>query len=428
MAKDSAFRRSQAATLAQAPADANSRIVTKVIFVVLVSVTVLQRFAVPGTGGRLGAGFVLAFGAFMFGLLNGVFRVSLVRVLLYVAMTSILLVLIFTLRTSFSILSMAMLFILYIPFVTVAPMQMEVHKRILMLYQGVMTFCALCGIIQFLAQFAIGPQGMFPFDYVLQTSFFQSNFNLMIPIADGSRVFKSTGLWFLEPSIFSQFLGLSLIIELLYVHRPLRIALFGIAYIPSFSGTGAVLLGIGFLSYTIRHGKFLYLLAVALSLVIIVVALHDVSPFSLFLDRMGEFSNVQASGSMRFLAPYRFVDNVIASDPMRILFGFGAGSMSQAGMMLDYKVQDTAWLKMLCEYGIVGTIPFLIFYLYCMFWRTTNMTLSLSCVMQSLLLGGYLNQFYIQFLHLVLIGWPRIDMCAKYKQLRSSINYVMEEK
>lgn len=388
-------------------------------FAVLLFVTVGQRFAVPGTGGRLGVGFVLAFGAFVFGMLNGVLRISPVRALFYLVMASTLIALIFTLHTTFSQLSLAMLLILYIPFVAVAPMQGLDYERILLLYQDVMSFCAVCGLLQFLTQFVLGPKAMFPFDQFLPSSFFQPNFNLMIPIGGGSSLLKSTGLWFLEPSVFSQFVGLSIVIEVMYFRRLPRILLFVIAYIPSFSGTGAVVITVGTLLYTIQRGHFLYIFVAAFLFLIVLTAFQNVPPFSLFFERLGEFSNGQASGAMRFLAPYRFVNDVLAPDLMRLLFGFGSGSMSQAGAMLDYKVQDTGWLKLLCEYGVVGTASFMAFYLYCIFWRTPNVVLSCVCLTQFLLLGGYLNQYYLQFLHLVLVGWPKI--CA-YSKHSSSLN------
>lgn len=379
-----------------------------IFLAVLLFVTVGQRFAVPGAGSRLAMGFVLAYGAFLFGLLNGVLRISPVRILLYSAMAITLLALIFTLHKPFSELSLAMLLILYLPFVAVAPLRQQHYLQILMSFQGIMTFCALCGIFQFSAQLFVGSEGMFPFDRVLPEAFFQPNFNLAIPISEGSSLLKSTGLWFLEPSHFSQFLAFAIVIEILYFRRATRVALFCVAYLLSFSGTGCILIGVTLIFYAIRRGNFLPLLAAALSIAVIAVAFHDVPPLSVFFNRLAEFSNGQASGSMRFLAPFRFVDDVLVEHPGWLALGAGPGSIDNAWGILDYKMQDSSWLKLLTEYGIVGAVPFMAFYLYCLFWRSPDLVLSVGCLTQFLLLGGYLNSFYVQFLHMALVGWPRI--------------------
>lgn len=397
-------------SLATPDAAANKTLVPLGIFsAVLLFVTVGQRFAVPGAGSRLGIGFVFAYAAFLFGFMNGVLRISPIRVLLYLAMASTLLALIFTLTVPFSPLSIAMLLILYLPFVAVAPMRRQDYERILMAYQGIMTFCAFCGILQFIVQFILGSQAMFPFDKILPDSFFQPNFNLMIPVTASSSLLKSTGLWFLEPSHFSQFLGISLIIEFLYFRRAQRIAIFGVAYIMSFSGTGFILVACTFIFYAIRNGKFMLLLAAAIGVAIVGICFHSVPPFSLFFNRLAEFSNGQTSGSMRFLAPYHFVNDIIAKDKWLLILGVGPGSIDQISTVLDYKLQDSSWLKLFYEYGAVGSIAFMIFYVYSIFWRSPNIVLSWACLIQFMLLGGYLNSFYVQFLHLALIGWPRID-------------------
>lgn len=395
-------------------AGANNALVPLGIFsAVLLFVTIGQRFAVPGTGSRLGVGFLLAYGAFLFGLLNGVLRISTARLLLYLAMAGTLLALIFTLSGPFSQLSIAMLLILYLPFVAVAPLRREDYQQILMAYQAIMTFCAFCGILQFGVQIVLGPQYMFPFDKIMPDSFFQSHFNLMIPISSSSALLKSTGLWFLEPSHFSQFVGFSLIVELLYFRRMGYMALFGLAYIISFSGTGFVLVVATFIFYTIRHGRFSLLLIAMLCILLIGAYFHDVPPFSFFLDRLGEFSSSQTSGSMRFLAPYDFLSNIIAKDTRLLALGAGPGSIDNVSVILDYKLQDSSWLKLLYEYGAVGSISFMIFYMYSIFWRSPDIVLSWACLVQFMLLGGYLNSFYVQFLHLALVGWPRISSSSE---------------
>ena len=90
------------------------------------------------------------------------------------------------------------------------------------------------------------------------------------------------------------------------------------------------------------------------------------------------------------------------------MFGFGPGRIEELVVNLNYAIQDSSWLKLLAEYGLFGAVPFMIFYTYCLFRKSPDTLLSFLCLVQFLLLGGYLNAFYIQFFHLALVAWPKI--------------------
>ena len=144
----------------------------------------------------------------------------------------------------------------------------------------------------------------------------------------------------------------------------------------------------------------------------IVLLLRDVSPFSLFLARLQEFGNPLSSGSMRFFAPYWFVHDVMGGNTSALLFGFGPGRIGELGLSLDYAMLDLSWLKLFAEYGLLGAVPFLGFYVYALFRRSPDHLLSWVCFLQFLFLGGYLNAFYVQFLHMALVAWPKIADAA----------------
>jgi hypothetical protein len=44
-----------------------------------------------------------------------------------------------------------------------------------------------------------------------------------------------------------------------------------------------------------------------------------------------------------------------------LLTGVGPGGMADAVWHFDYAVQDSSWLKLLVEYGLVGGLPFAVF-------------------------------------------------------------------
>lgn len=373
--------------------------------IVIVSVTVLQRFAIPVAGSLFGLGFLICLGATLFYLMQGVLRVDPMRATLY-ALTCCALFLTLALQEHrFSLLSLAMLMTLYAPFTCVLAVGEGDYRRILDLFQSVVSFVAWCGLAQFAIQFILSPAWMFPFDRILPDAFFIPGYNLIIPF-QGSYL-KSTGLWFLEPSIFSQTLALGLLIELAYFRRLDRIALYGCAYLTSLSGTGALLLFVMGPLIMLRN-RSAGLIALGITALAILFLLRDLPILTVFFERAAEFGEVRSSGSMRMIAPYWAVGDILLSDPRVLLAGVGPGQWGWGMSELDYPVQDSGWLKLLFEYGLIGAVPFLVFYLYCLFAFSPDRLLSFACLLQFAFLGGYLNSFFVGFLHMILVVWPRI--------------------
>jgi hypothetical protein len=374
---------------------------------VLVSVTVLQRFAVPAAGSVVGWGLVVCLALSVWAFFTGMLRPDPARVVLYALALAALLSTLLLKTGSFSLTSIAMLAVIYLPFVGFMEVDTAGYRRILGLFQDVALFVALCGLVQFAIQFAASPKWMFPFDSVLPWPFFIPGFNLRIPIGGEAGLLKSTGLWFLEPSHFSQTLGFAILIELAYFHRWRRLLLLAAAYVVSFSGTGFLLVAALAVPVLARSGRYGVLAAAAAGLALAVL-FHELPPFSLFFARLDEFTNPLGSGSMRFLAPYWWLSDFFFPHPDRVLFGFGPGNVEPAIRSADYFIQDSSWLKLLAEYGIWGTLPFLVFYLYTLFFNSPDRMLSFACMFQFLLLGGYLNSFYIQFFYMAIVAWPRL--------------------
>jgi hypothetical protein len=375
------------------------------LFKVIMFVTVLQRFAVPGTKGIVGVGFVLSFGVAALGVTTGTLRISPARFAFYTFSMAGLLFTLLIKTEPYSPSSFLMLAVMYMPFTAVMPVAPNEYRWGLDIFQRVMSVLAWCGLAQMAFQFVLGPGAMFPLDLILPKSFFISGFHLEIPIIGTTGYLKSNGLVFLEPSHFSQFLALSIIVELLYFKRFERLILLAAAYLTSFSGTGLVLMAIVMLPLILRN-RLYWILAVLAILVIIAPILHDVPPFSLFFDRLSEFSNPMSSGSMRFFGPYWFTGDVLFTHPDKLIFGYGPGTVADVMKQVDYDVQDSSWVKLIVEYGLIGTAAFLPFYIYVLFARSGDRLLSFACLVQFLMLGGFLNSFYIQFLHLCLVGWP----------------------
>jgi hypothetical protein len=376
---------------------------------VVLSVTVLQRFAVPVAGSVFGLGFLVCLVAALVFLMHGVLQVDPKRMALYGIAICALLSTLLVKPEGFSVLSLAMLMTLYAPFAAVLTVARDEYVGLLHVFQRGVAFVAWCGLVQFAVQFVLSPAWMFPFERVLPEGLFIPGFNLMIPFH--GRYLKSTGFWLLEPSIFSQLLAFALLIELAYFRRLDRMVLYGCAYLTSFSGTGAMLV-FAIAPLVLLRSRSAWPILLSLVVLAALLLLRELPMLSLFFERVDEFGHTGSSGSMRMVAPYWAVGDLLLADSRALLLGLGPGQWGAGFSELDYSVLDSGWLKLLFEYGLVGAVPFLAFYIYCLFAASPDRLLSLACLLQFAFLGGYLNAYFIGFLHMILVVWPRLPAAS----------------
>jgi len=138
----------------------------RLFLVVFFAVTIMQRFAVPSSNSQLGIGFVICILVVIIGLLTGHFAVLLPRLVLYAVAASAMFLTLFAKTESFSFFSLFMLLILYFPFVVTIGLTNDQWLAVLKTFQSFMLVCGWCGLVQFVAQLALGPSSMFPFDHL----------------------------------------------------------------------------------------------------------------------------------------------------------------------------------------------------------------------------------------------------------------------
>ena len=372
------------------------------------SITIIQRFAIPLDESQFGFGFLLCLLITIGLFFSGRLTVDPTRMILYTVAISGCLVTLFFQRIEISVTSLLMLFVMYFSYSFSLKIYHYHYLSILSRFQDIILFCAWCGLMQFCIQFVLSPDFMFPFDLILPENLFIPGFNLRIPITETLAYEKSTGFWFLEPSIWSQFLAIAVIIELRYFNRIKRLAFYLGSMALCFSGTGPILLITVGAVLVIAQGRFGVMFLAILGIASIFI-FKDVFPFSVFYDRLSDFSNAQASGSGRFIATYWVIGDLLSEGRYTDLFwGFGPGQLLLVISNTDYFVQDSSWFKILLEYGVFGSIFFFTFFLISLFRNSPDKIISLACLVQFMLLGGYLLSFYVHFLYLVIAVWPTI--------------------
>jgi hypothetical protein len=255
-----------------------------------------------------------------------------------------------------------------------------------------------------LVQFLIGPDLIFPFDTLLPSNILVEGYRTIAPLAYGSPLRKSNGLFFLEPSHFSQCIALAVIIEIRYFRRWRFLLAYIAGLVVAFSGTGLVLLGL-FLSFTMFRMNVRLLLGIVSGSIVGATAVL-LSPWgSYFTDRISEFQDPGASGFARFISPFHLIYDYMLSNPQKLLLGLGPGSLTQYLEKPWYLAHDPTWIKVYFEYGLIGGTMFLVFVLHCLLRRSLDAYIASAMLFQFLILGGYVMTPHVVYLMAILMIW-----------------------
>lgn len=259
------------------------------------------------------------------------------------------------------------------------------------IFLKLMWFAAIAGIAQFAAQFALGFEAVFPLER-LPEGMLLSNFNVIIPLSYGSTIVKSNGIFFLEPSFFSQFLALALILELLGRQRTIYVATFLVALLLSYSGTG-ILLAALFLPFVFLRRINPPLIFGSLLVGIIIVVSMGTLEFNTLFQRVGEFNTPQSSGFARFVSPFYLIRDFLMPAPTSFLFGMGPGTIDAAltkATSRAYLAHDPTWIKVIYEYGLVGGLAVMSYVIAATHVGARSRLFALALTFTWLVLGGYL--------------------------------------
>ncbi len=284
-----------------------------------------------------------------------------------------------------SILAFFLILSLYAPW-CLQPRYPVDGDRILRLFNNHMIFLAVLGILQYFVQF-LGVS-LFSFKpFVPSQILIESAYNTQIPLSYGSQTFKSNGFFFLEPSFFSQYLALGILIELLFLRRYWPIAIYAGALLVSFSGSGLLVLIITTLAVGLGDSRYrkaiIFTIVVAVALGVLTTTLFPGYSQGL-MNRLGEFETRGTSGYFRYVTPFMVLDEL--KEQPRFALGFGAGAADRLSLRFGYAMNALA--KILVDYGIVGFCVFFIFVVRGLFKRSLSF-LSVGCLAVYFGGGGY---------------------------------------
>lgn len=233
-------------------------------------------------------------------------------------------------------------------------------------YRYLMLLTSLLGLLQLLMM-----DLFVSFRDLIPETFRVTGYNTTNEIVYGSSIFRANGFFFYEPSFFSQFLALAILVEIRTRNNLVVLGLFVAGMLSSVSGTGLIMLSLGLLIIAMRTksvSKKAIFIASFPMLAIVWIGLYAFPEF--FISRLGEFMRENSSAYTRFVAPLIYVYTSYTSSLFSMLFGIGPGlasSLRDAEVMADFPGIS----KILFEYGLLGT--FLVTLMYLRFSAKANM-------------------------------------------------------
>lgn len=251
-----------------------------------------------------------------------------------------------------SIASVVYLLAMMVPFVLVTEVtgRAEIHisRSFLSGFNSFMVLAAVLGV----GQLALG-DSFFSFRDLLPSDLRLEGFNTSNQVEFGGVfINRSNGFFFLEPSLFSQYLAFAILFEVRTTRNPARIALMSIGMVASFSGTGIVLLaiGLGLTAMSSRSAKDI--LVTVAPIVLLVAAIIYFLPS--LAARITEVNDGDSSGYWRFGLPIVIMYNSYSTSLHNVLLGVGPG-VAKNNLDTLLMAYSSGIGKILFENGILGS-------------------------------------------------------------------------
>jgi len=373
----------------------------------LIAATLLQKVAITLTADiQLFLGFIILTGLTGFGVLAGRLEIRALRCVVYLIAMSVMALVQLAHSGDFSFPSLIMLMLVHLPYVFGLRSGLVNPGYELNFYVRLMSVFAIVGIVQFFAQYVVGVPVAFFMEHYFPKSFYVIGFNGLNPLGGGAEHFKSTGVFFLEPAIFCQFLALAVIIDVVYFMNVKRIILLLAAIAVTFSGTGLILLFLLMPFYLIERRQFFLLTGAGVAVVLSPLWAPLVG-LGRFVNRAGEFFDPHSSGFARFVSMFLVLRDFVLPYPHKMLFGEGAGMIGAiVPRAVDYANFDPTWGKIIYEYGFFAATAYFLFLATLFTTARRSRYLKAALLIQFLVLGGYIIPPTIHGLIVALIVWP----------------------
>lgn len=403
----------------------NDRLAQAILYAPLLGVTLFSKFTVPLGRKPLLFAVPLILGSTVIGLVTKRLTLEPNRSMAFCLMAAILTFESLVVAQPFNFPSLLLLLAIHLPHAFRLHGVGDSSTPHLARFLDLALFIAVLGIIQFPAQFLIGASYAFPLDHHMPAWLVSRDYNSLNVLSYGRATYKATGVFLLEPSMFSQLNAIAFGVEYVGPRRPWRLLCFCLGIVFAYSGTGIIVLAsvVATLVLVQRNYK---LLALLLVMGVLLVLLSEPLQLDIFARRTKELGAEGGSSHDRYVGGWALFEQYLWSDPVRWAFGVGAGMKLHLTPKPIQNAAETSWVKLTLEYGLLGISAYLGFIFYCVAWVRQNLVQRVS-VTVVLLLGAALDPCSHAYF-LSLLYWlppaPSTPPLAQQRAL-SSVSYAV---
>ncbi|HSS37364.1 MAG TPA: hypothetical protein VLT58_01220 [Polyangia bacterium] len=273
------------------------------------------------------------------------------------------------------------------------------------------TVIAAAGLAQFVLQFVVPLQFVYPVENLVPPNWRTQLFNNVATINWRVSVYRVNGVFMLEASEFSQLCAIALVSELTAVQpKTWRAVLFIAAILASYSGTGLMILAAALPVVVVRSGRW-DLVARGLLLLIPLGLLAGPLHLDSTLARVNEFSGPGSSGYARFISWTEMFAPARWPDAATVFFGHGAGQTKGAGEMVYSKIPY--------EYGALAGAAYLSFAVWVLFSSACPLPLRVAVFLCAFLMNGAYSSWGVANV-LTLLVWPAEEAAPSSLSARSA--------
>lgn len=257
----------------------------------------------------------------------------------------------------------------------------ETILRCFNVFQIAMGVIAVIVMAQQVMQFTIGNQYWPNLNNIIPGNLLLYGYAYLRPYAWNSPYLTPNGVFFLEPSVVSQYLAIALVIEIIWFKRVGRLALYSLGLIACLAGTGLTVIAL-VSPLLLRHvDRRLMKWIVGIGLPLLLIGAWA-GAFNHILDRSTEFSSSNSSAYARMVVPFNDT-MTLASDPSYLVTGNGPGTSPKGNDQVQWPAN-----KIIYEYGILAAILFHVFLLLAVLGSSVSRTLTLVVLIPHLFFGG----------------------------------------
>ena len=376
------------------PAGLTERAVLSVLTWDLALVVLTQKVAVPfgGRESQISLAFIIHFATLGFLASRGALRVSGIRLILFACFATVATVAQVQFAGSgFSFPSLILMLATSAMFLFVIPLTEGTYQSLLNRFVWMSVVAA--GLVMLDWGVQLLHLQMPDLEVLIPKPLVYYEYNYIQPLQWGSPWMKPNGVFFLETSHVSQFIGMGLVIEVALFRRlPVAVGL-GAALLATTGVTGMLLVAASVPFLLARAGRTV-IIATLVFLPVGLLAANQVGLTDSLWKRTSEFSQDSSSGYNRFVLPVEWSVSALTGPAEKAWFGTGAGSMPKAINDEEAGITGYTWppyTKVTVEYGSVALMLWLLYLGVSLFGHGVPFIASWVCFFQYNFLNGSLN-------------------------------------